>query len=121
MDDVVTGSRWLMISDPVHPGGPARLVRNASIPGYRPTVWARSDPARPDIRKPEEAIVRAGDALLVEEHTTEADVVLHAVALAPAWAGQALMVQIVPGHSVVRAIAVSPGKARLAPSTGNKP
>lgn len=59
-------------------------------------------------------VIRAGDLLVIEESTTVADARLEAVALGPATAGSPLNVRLKIGGKVVRAIALSPGRAAFA-------
>jgi flagella basal body P-ring formation protein FlgA len=66
-------------------------------------------------------VIRAGDRLIVEEHTARVDVVLEARALNPAAAGSAFDVRLAIGGNRVRAIALGPGRAALQTITGERP
>ena len=58
-------------------------------------------------------MIRAGDKLVVEEHSLTTDAYLEGVALGPAGPGAALRVRLSIGSRVVRAVAVAPGRATL--------
>jgi hypothetical protein len=116
IDDPVNGDRWLMRRNQENPAGPGRLIR---IPGHAPDSDSRQSVAVPDpIDIP---IIRAGDRLIVEEHTRVADSFLEARALNPAVAGAALDVRLTIGGKVLRAVAVGPGHAALQPEKGTRP
>ncbi len=67
------------------------------------------------------SVIRAGDRLIVEEHTARVDAVLEARALTPAALGDAFDVRLTIGGNRVRAIAMGPGRAALQPMTGIRP
>jgi len=119
IDDPHTGDRWLLVRDPQHPGGPGRLMLVAAhrngLRGTNPRVTAETDQARFN------PVIRAGDRLIVEEHTEIADASLEARALNPAAQGSALDVRLTIGGKVVRAVALAPGRAALQPQTGERP
>jgi hypothetical protein len=94
--DASTGTRWALVKDAAHPGGPGRLVAGDS----------------PLLRR--QVVIRAGDAVLVEEHTERVDLRLEAVALSPAAAGETIAVRLRSGGRTVQARAISPGRAELA-------
>jgi hypothetical protein len=114
--DPGSGVRWLVVRDPLHPGGPGRLVR---VPLC--TVQALCGPALRLVPAPDNAVIRVGDPLLVEEHNATADVLLHAVALQPGIEGKLLRARITPGSIIITVIASAPGRARLAPQSEVKP
>jgi hypothetical protein len=58
-------------------------------------------------------VIRAGDRIVVEEHTDVVDAVLEAVALGPAVEQGPLDVRLRIGGRVVRVVALAPGRARL--------
>jgi flagella basal body P-ring formation protein FlgA len=62
-------------------------------------------------------VIRTGDALLVEEHTAVVDARLEAVALESAAKGARFKTRLEIGGKVVRAIAISPGRAGFAPES----
>jgi hypothetical protein len=114
IDDPHTGARWLLVRNDRNPGGPGRLVLmgvdqkktdKASVP--RAEAEARLNP-----------VIRAGDRLVVEEHTALVDAVLEARALSPAAFGSEFNARLTIGGRVVRAVALGPGHAVLQPDTG---
>ncbi|MGA2833886.1 MAG: hypothetical protein ABSE55_12520 [Terracidiphilus sp.] len=119
IDDPHTGDRWLLMRSGQFPGGPGRLVLATA---HRNTVGGASGGVA---GQPEEAqsipVIHIGDRLIVEEHTTIVDAVLEARALNPATAGAALEVRLTIGGSVVRVVALGPGRAALLNETGKRP
>ncbi len=117
IDDPDTGHRWKLMRDPVHPGGPGRLVLAAG-PGIEPVSASSGDRKRVAISAarpaPHYPVIHAGDALLVEEHTAVVEARLEAVALGPAVEGASFRVRLKIGCRVVRAVAVSAGHAVFA-------
>ena len=111
IDDPHTGDRWLLVRNDQAPGGPGRLVLVAAHRSN--SGGAVMQPARQlhEARIP--PVIRAGDRLLIEEHTAQVDAVLEARALNPAAPGSVLNVRMMIGGNVVRAIALGPGRAAL--------
>jgi hypothetical protein len=112
-DDPSSGARWLLVRKGDRPGGPGRMVLVPPKDGS-----ARS----PDLHKfpaPDSfvLVIRAGDSIVVEEHTGVADTRLQAVALGPARSGATLRVRLKLGGRILRAVASGPGRATLAPDT----
>lgn len=93
--DPATGLRWVLAPDASHPGGPGKLA-----PG---------DPAEERYR----TVIRAGDKVLVEEHSERVDLLMEAVALAPAGKGERFSVRLRIGGTVLSVSAVSAGRAVL--------
>ena len=124
IDDTHTGDRWKLMRDPVHPGGPGRLVLAAG-PGIEPVSAGTSDQKHPAIsatkRTPFHPVIHAGDALIVEEHTAVVEARLEAVALGPAVEGAICRVRLKIGGKVVRAVAVSAGHAVFAAEDEARP
>ena len=119
IDDPHTGDRWLLLRNDLDPGGPGRLVlvtahRSALAGGALRAAAERHE-------APLLSVIRAGDRLIVEEHTARVDAVLEARALAPAALGDAFDVRLTIGGNRVRAIALGPGRAALQPMTGIRP
>jgi len=119
IDDPHTGDRWLLMRNDQVPGGPGRLVlvaahRNAAG-GAAPRAAGPTGDAQilP--------VIRAGDRLILEEHTARVDAVLEARAMNPAAPGASLDVRLTIGGSVVRAIALGPGRAALQTETRARP
>jgi hypothetical protein len=105
IDDPAFGVRWLLVSDPNHPGGPGRLVL-ADLPGHSATPHD----IHPD---PLAMVIRAGDSLTLEDHSGTTDTWLDAVALGPARAGASFLARLTFDGSIVRVVANAPGRATL--------
>jgi len=124
IDDPGTHERWLVVADPQHPGGPARLVksseyeREVGAQGAAPVKVQSAVKAHIEARKP---VIRPGELLIVEEHSQFIDMRLEAVALSQAVVGDTFDVRLKVGGKVVRAVATAPGHARLAAQTGVRP
>ena len=124
IDDPGAHGVWLLTRDPVHPAGPGRMVwvpdkvrlREAAgdAAGVDPGM-ARSELGATRIARP---VILAGDRVLVVEETPVVDAWLMATALNPAPLGMAFHARLEIGGQVVRAVAVRPGVARLAPAAG---
>lgn len=108
IDDPSSGTRWLLVSDQTNPGGPGRL--EPAPAGKDPGAAERRTNAP---RIGQNRMIRPGDKLTVEEHSSTTDAYLEGVALEPAGPGAALKVRLSIGGRVVRAVAVEPGRARL--------
>jgi flagella basal body P-ring formation protein FlgA len=104
MVDASTGVRWVLVKDAAHPAGPGRLIADRSTLLQRQvsTLLQR------------QVLIRAGDWVLVEEHTENVDLRLEAVALSPAAVGCVFAVRLRIGGKVTQARAVAPGRAELA-------
>lgn len=102
IEDPTLGSRWVLVKDAEHPGGPGRLVME---PQGLQRGATRERAAAP--------VIRAGDRVLVEENTPVARGVLEAIALGSARQGAAFRVRLTVGGLVVRVIAAGPGRAIL--------
>jgi hypothetical protein len=124
IDDPATGDRWLLERGSGHPGGPGRMVlegharmANASSkPGNE--AWRGGADAAPVSPAP---IIRAGDRLIVEEHSAVVDAFLLAIALGPAPEGSEFWVRLSIGGRRVRALAIAAGRATLIPGPGVRP
>ncbi len=118
IEDPSSGDLWLLLRDRSHPAGPGRLVLarqrsntgRAALGGTAQPLFARERP-----------VIRTGDVLTVEEHTAVADTRLEAVALESAAKGGGFKARLQIGGKVVRAIAISPGRADFAPESEVKP
>jgi hypothetical protein len=117
IDDPSTGDRWLLV--PGHAGGPGTLILAGHCERARcgeANMGTRSAPAAdpaadlPVIHAP---VIRAGEAVIVEEHTAVVDVRLEAVALNPGRMGSTFEARLKIGGNVVRVRAVAPGRAIL--------
>ncbi len=124
IDDPTTGDRWLLERDSRNPGGPGRMVlvghekavRVSSKPGNE--VWAGGANASAVLPA---SVIHAGDRVIVEEHSALVDASLEATALGPARQGAQLRVRLSIGGRVVRAVAVTTGRATLASESGARP
>jgi hypothetical protein len=112
--DPHSGALWLLVKDAEHPGGPGRLILRS------PEEVAAIAP-KATRQKASALVIRAGDRVVVEEHSGVADAVLEAVALAPAAEQEPLRVRLRIGGRVLRAVAVAPGRARLTPAGEARP
>ncbi len=117
IDDAHTGDRWLLMRNDSVPGGPGRLVLAST---QRHTA-NQTKLIKQTQEAPLPPVIRAGDRLIVEEHTAIADAVLRARALNPANVGSALKVRLAIGGKVIRAVALGPGRAALQPEPEVRP
>jgi len=108
IDDPGAHGTWLLVRDPEHPAGPGRFLWVARA--GRPSDASAVLPVQ--AVKP---VILAGDRLVVEEQTPVVDARLAATALNPAVAGEPLRVRLEIGGRIMRAIAIAPGRAQLAP------
>jgi hypothetical protein len=116
IDDPHSGDRWLLLRNPSHPGGPGRLVMSARPEG------AQAGEAGNRTRPPEVTpMIRAGDSLIVEEHTAVVDARLEAVALSTASKGAAFEARLMIGGRTIRAVALGRGRAELVPENEAQP
>jgi hypothetical protein len=114
IDDPYTGQRWLLERNKEHPGGPGRL---APAGGYRKAPGGASALEQARLHP----VIRAGDRLVVEEHTARVDAALEARALASAAAGAVFDARLSIGGKVVRVVALGPGRAAFQPEQGERP
>jgi len=124
IDDPHTGDRWLLMRNPAHPEGPGRLVRataNLSQAGRGAPAEALPVAVLTMQRTQFMPIIHTGDRLIVEEKTAVVEARLEAVALSPAVSGSPLHVRLTIGGNVVRAVALGPGRAVLAPEAEAQP
>lgn len=105
--DRSTGLVWELRRDAAHPGGPGRMTMstaNGTASNSRPeTGWVRP-------------VIRAGDRVMVVELAEAASAHLEGVAVSPAGAGAPLLIRFGFAARPVRAVAIGPGRARLAPA-----
>ena len=120
IDDASTGDRWLLVKDAADSGGPGRMVRvgnadagskKAAEPARRSAHYAANAAAGSAIHP----MIHAGDALIVEEHTTVVDARLEATALGSAVVGANFEARLKIGGKVVSVVALAPGTAELVP------
>jgi len=124
IDDPHTGERWLLVRDGQQPGGPGRLL----LAGQVQAEMIRREPggaawqiAAAPAKFRFLPVIRAGDRLIVEEHTPVVDALLEARALNPAALGSVLEARLSIGGRVVQVVALGPGRAELEPGTGGRP
>jgi hypothetical protein len=110
LDDPNSGARWLLYAS--RNGGPGRLVL---VTNSQPRGNATAAPILPP------PIIRAGDRIVLEEHTAVVDARLEAVALGPAAPGGTLRVRLAIGGRVVPAVALAPGRAAITPEQETQP
>ncbi|HWA94486.1 MAG TPA: hypothetical protein VG844_07775 [Terracidiphilus sp.] len=109
IDDLATGTHWLLERDTLRPGAPGRMRQVVSAghalaaAGVRTMLAAVTAP-----------VIRAGDRLIVTEDTPLVSARLVAVALKPAHRKERFQARLVIGGKVVDAVAVDVGRARLA-------
>lgn len=133
IDDPGAHGVWLLTRDPVHPAGPGRMIwvpdkvrlrEAAAETGATQPETVRPDTAQLERVGPEtvrpamnsiKPVILAGDRVVVVEETPVVDARLTATALNPAPLGMAFHARLEIGGQVVRAVAVGPGLARLAP------
>jgi hypothetical protein len=109
IDDPNNGDRWLLTRDESHPGGPGLLMlvstaqTNPAQPGHLTPAGPQGETQAP--------IIRTGDRVVVEENTPVVEARLEAVAMGPALAGAPFNARLSIGGQVVRAVAITPGRA----------
>lgn len=117
IDDPRDGARWLLSRDAQHPGGPGVLTRTYRVHGPaqspKTEVWPAEIGTVP--------IIRAGDRIILEEHSEIIDARLEAIALAPAAVGFELQARLSIGGKIVWTRALAPGRAVLEPEKGRQP
>jgi hypothetical protein len=120
IDDPHLGTRWLLMHDPNHPGGPGRLGM-VSQPRPTPNPRQLGGPVSEAIASALQPVIHAGDRVIVEESSPIVEARLEAVALGPARAGSILAARLRIGGLVVRAVALGPGRVALQPENGVRP
>jgi hypothetical protein len=115
IDDPTSRERWLLIRSTDHSGAPGNLIL---IPSDRSPKGAGIFHQNQPLPAP---VIRAGDALILEEHTRIVDARLEAIALGPARTGAVLRARLKLGGRVVRAVASGPGSAIIAENTEQQP
>ena len=104
LHDTAVGKSWIVERDPVHPGGPGRMVQqNAAVDERTNTAQHTIEPV----------VIHAGDRVVFEEDTAVVHAELEAVALGNAVTKHLLPVRIVIGGRIALAIAIEPGRVRL--------
>src|ERR1035441_7719585 len=120
IDDPHSGNHWLLIDDPNSRGGPGRMILSSTVPadGVQSMPDGATAAGQPQaIRTQPMPVIHSGDRVVVEENTARVEVRLEAVALGPAVGGSPLNVRLTIGGSVVRTVALGPGRVAFAPET----
>ena len=109
IDDPSTGQHWLLMRDPLHPGGPGVLVSSESVPdsGRLEAAIVRLHP-----------VIHAGDRLTVEQSNAKVDLRIEGIALSPAAPGAPLRVRLSLTGKIVDALALGPGLVERVPDKG---
>jgi hypothetical protein len=114
IEDRGTHQHWLVLEDLSRPTAPALFVQ---APGDLSCVPPRPTEAgsRLTLPVPEFSLpaIRAGDPIVLFEHTPISDAELEATALKAAAVGQPLTVRLKFGGHIVHAIANAPGRATV--------
>jgi hypothetical protein len=118
IDDPRDGARWLLSRDLSHPGGPGVLAQTG---GESPSQAQRLKTGVRPAEKIPVPVIRAGDRLILEEHSAVVEGRLEAIALAPAAVGSVVSVRLIIGGKVVRARALASGRVDLKPETEGRP
>jgi len=119
IEDPPLGTRWLLLRDGGHPGGPGRMVlatderkpSGGGLPKGPPETTGR-------IPRP---AIRAGDLLVVERSTAIVEARLEAIALEPAAIGGRFHARLRIGGKVVRAVALGEGRAAFEQEAEGRP
>jgi hypothetical protein len=117
IDDPSSGTRWLLFRDPIHPGGPGRLVPLGPWPLALGPSSSVPGPWRLALRP----VIHSGDRIVVEQNTPVIEARFEAIALGPAVPGATLQARLRIGGRVVRAVALAPHRAALVPETEPRP
>jgi hypothetical protein len=124
IDDFATGDRWLLVRDEANPAGPGRMVRvetgKVNSTGGTESVQARKGTKGPGAA-PLHPVIHAGDAVIVEEHTSVVDARLEAMALGSAAVGAEFRARLKMGGKVLRVVALKAGRAELTPEREAQP
>ncbi|HUX45256.1 MAG TPA: hypothetical protein VMV57_10940 [Terracidiphilus sp.] len=122
INDPACGTRWFLVPDAAHPGGPGKLVLRRIVLSSTKVREAKglsgafpADTANGPIVPPPAVIIRGGDRLIVEQSSAVLEARFSAVALEPAVRGQLLQARLDVDGKAVWVQALSPGHASLAP------
>jgi hypothetical protein len=114
IEDFATHRRWLLEKDVNRPAGPASLV---PLPPDESCAFPKTEPGAAPLHVkfpgPPIPVIRAGDALIVSEHTSVSDTQLEAIALSAAGVGEAMTIRLKIGGGPLHAIAIAPSRASL--------
>jgi hypothetical protein len=123
IDDPATGGRWLLLRNAERPAGPGRLIQvtNAAWGSEGRSQGPGGGVPRDRNGRSAKIVIRAGDALTLEQHTPLLDAQFEATALEPAAAGETLKVRLKVSGKVVVVVAKEAGKAELEAARGTLP
>jgi hypothetical protein len=114
IEDFGTHRHWILLRNLSHPASPAMLVQKApALSCERPSAEGSRLRSAPDARRSSFPVIRAGDHLIVSEHTRIVDADMEATALKPAAIGESLTVRLKFGSRTLSVIATAPGRASL--------
>jgi len=119
IEDPPLGTRWLLLRDGGHPGGPGRMVL-ASDAGKESGGVLANWPPETTGRMSRPAI-RAGDLVVVERSTAVVEARLEAIALEPAAIGSSFHVRLRIGGKVVRVVALAEDRAAFEQEAEGRP
>lgn len=108
--DPSSGARWLLVRDPAHPGGPAKLLLLGASAAPVDRIPGTRIPSRDSLIP----AILAGDEITLEVHSGAADGWLEAVALNPARLGASVQVRVKIDGRTLPAIAAGHRRATLA-------
>ena len=124
IDDSATGDRWLLVRDTKNPAGPGSMVRiepgKAGLTGGIEGAPARKRTQSPTAA-PVRPVIHAGDAVILEKHTSVIDARLEAVALGSAAVGAEFKARLKIGGKVLRVVALAAGRAEMTPESEAQP
>jgi len=124
IDDSATGERWLLVRNASNPAGPGRMVLvetgKANSTGGTESAPVRNGTQGP-VAAPLRPVIHAGDAVIVEEHTSVVDARLEAVALGSAAVGAEFKARLKIDGKVLRMVALAAGKAEMTPEREARP
>jgi hypothetical protein len=118
--DPHNGMRWLLERSIGNSGAPGRMVLLNDRES--PEVCLSKSPNRqPDTKhEAQSPVIRTGDRLVIEDHSALVDARLEAISLSAAIQGAEFNARLTIGGTVVRAIAIAPGRAAFAAGAGER-
>ena len=114
IEDPSTHLRWMLLKDLRHPTAPAMLV---PVPNSSACIVHdgedRGAVESIFFRPPAVPVIRGGEKLIVEEHSSAADAQLEGTALGPAAMGEAFRVRLKKSGKILSVVADGPGRATM--------
>jgi hypothetical protein len=112
IEDRGTHQHWILLQNLNRPAAPALLLQGAQgLPCGRFRIEKSGSRSKSDARSFQPPVIRAGDYLIVSEHSSELDADLEATALKSAVIGNSLTVRLKAGGRTLSVIATGPGRA----------